>query len=79
MKRNPSAVLFVGVGGSCLLAAMSVFRRRRWARPAAFAAGAILLVWMAAQLILIGYTSWLQPAFVAIALLILVLTTALPR
>ena len=75
----PSVLHFVAVGGSCLLAAMSVFGRRRWARPAAFAAGTILLVWMTAQLILIGYTSWLQPTFVAIALLILVLTIALPR
>ena len=45
----------------------------------AFAAGTILLLWMTAQLTLIGYTSWLQPTFVAIALLILVLTIALPR
>ncbi|MGB3051776.1 MAG: hypothetical protein WBB42_12305 [Polyangiales bacterium] len=75
----PSVVLFVAVGGSCLLSAVSVFRRRPSARPAAFAAGAILLGWMTVQLFLIGYASWLQPTFVAIALLVLLLAAAIPR
>jgi hypothetical protein len=50
----PSVVLFVAVGGSSLVAGIAFFLRRRWARPAAFGAGAVLLVWMTVQLALIG-------------------------
>ena len=75
----PSVALFVAVGGPCLFAAVSVFRRHSWARPAAFAAGTIVLVWMTVQLLLIGYVSWLQPTFVVIALLVLALAGLAPR
>jgi hypothetical protein len=39
-----------------------------------------LLVWIAAQVAIIGYVSWLQPTYFVIALLIIALTTVLrPR
>ncbi len=75
----PSLILFVVVGGSSLVAAIAVFLRHRSARPAAFGAGTVLLVWMAVQLALIGYVSWLQPTFVAVAFLVLILAGLLPR
>jgi hypothetical protein len=75
----PSLILLVAVGGSSLLAAMAAFLRHRSARPAALGAGTILLVWMAMQLALIGYVSWMQPTVVALALLVLILAGLLPR
>ena len=74
----PSLVLFVVVGGSCLLAATAVLTRRRFARPAAFAAVAILFAWLAVQLAIIGYVSWMQPTTAAVGVLALMLTWALP-
>lgn len=75
----PSLILLLGVGGSSLVAAGALFRGHRFGRQAAFAAGTILLLWMAVQLSMIGYASWLQPLFLAAAVLILVLAGALPR
>lgn len=75
----PSLILLLGVGGSSLVAASALFRRHRSRRQAAFGAGTILLLWMAVQLSMIGYASWLQPLFLAAAVLILVLAGALPR
>jgi hypothetical protein len=74
----PSLFLFVVVGGSCLLAAIAVLRRRRFARPAAFAAVAILFAWLAVQLAMIGYVSWMQPTTAAVGVLALVLARSLP-
>ncbi|HSN83963.1 MAG TPA: hypothetical protein VLS88_15385 [Polyangiales bacterium] len=75
----PSLILLVVVSGGSLVAAVVVFRRHRLARPAGWIAGGILLVWIAAQLAIIGYVSWLQPAYFVIATLIIALATALRR
>ena len=69
----PSLILFVVVGGSLLVATVAVFARARIARAAALAAGAILLVWIAVQVAMIGYVSWMQPATAIGGLLVLLL------
>lgn len=74
----PGAILFMVVGGALALAATMVFSRHRHARAGAFAAAGVLLVWIAVQVAIIGYVSWMQPATFAAGLLILVLTTRLP-
>lgn len=73
----PSLILLFGVAGSSLAAAMLVFRAHRFARIGALGAGAILLTWMAVQLAIIGYVSWLQPTFVVFGLLVLSLAGVL--
>ena len=75
----PSLILFVVVGGSSLVAAIAVFLRRRLARPAAFGAVAILFVWLAVQLVIIGYVSWMQPTTATVGFLVLILAKALPK
>ncbi len=75
----PSLILFVIVGGVCFTAAIMVLRQDRRARPVAYAAGAILLLWIGVQVLIIGYVSWLQPAMVFSALLILLLATQITR
>src|SRR4051812_40725859 len=57
----PSLVLGAVVGGSFLLAAIAVFGRWRNARLLATAAGVIVLGWIAVQVAIIGYVSWMQP------------------
>jgi hypothetical protein len=75
----PSLVLFAGVGGSLLAAAIAVFAGLRLDRRAAMAAGVVVLVWIAVETLIIGYVSWMQPATTFGALLILLLAWLLPR
>ena len=74
----PSLVLVLVVGGSLLIAAVAVLARLRTARLTAYAAAAILLIWIVVQVAIIGYVSWMQPATIAVAVLILVLARRLP-
>jgi hypothetical protein len=74
----PSLVLVLVVGGSLLIAAAAVLARLRTARPTAYAAAAILLIWIVVQVAIIGYVSWMQPATIAAAVLILLLARRLP-
>jgi hypothetical protein len=75
----PSLILFVVVGGAFLIAAIAVFARLRRARPSAFAAGGIVLVWLAVEMAMIGYVSWMQPVTAAGGLLVLILAWLLPK
>ena len=74
----PSLVLILVVGGSLLIAAVAVLARLRSARLAASAAAAVLLIWIVVQVAIIGYVSWMQPATIAAASLILALARRLP-
>ncbi|MEZ4234567.1 MAG: hypothetical protein R3C15_13455 [Thermoleophilia bacterium] len=67
--RVPSLVLLVAVGGSMAVAAALALAA--WPRAGAWAAagaGVVLLGWIAAQVALIGYRSFLQPLMAAAAL-----------
>ena len=74
----PSLFLFTVVGGSFLFAAIAVFSRFRIARASAFGAGAVVLAWIAVQLAIIGYVSWMQPTTAIGGLLVLALARSLP-
>jgi hypothetical protein len=69
----PSVVLGAVVGGSFSIAAIAVFRRGSRARLLALAAGVVVLGWLAVQVAIIGYVSWMQPATAAAGGLILAL------
>jgi hypothetical protein len=69
----PGLFLFVAVGGTMLLASISVFARWRNARTLSLVAALIALTWIVVQVIIIGYISWMQPAVAVMALLILLL------
>ena len=75
----PSMVLFVVVGGSFLVAAVAVFARWPRARFLALGAGAVALVWLAVQVAIIGYVSWMQPITGLVALSMLALAALLPH
>ena len=69
----PSLILFIGIGGSALLAAIFVFRQYTQARKAAFICGIIVILWLIVQVTIIGYVSWMQPTTAVAAILILLL------
>lgn len=75
----PSGILVVAVGGSALLASVAVFARWRHDRLLAIAAAGILFGWLAVELAIIGYVSWMQPATAIGAALILGLAARLKR
>jgi hypothetical protein len=72
----PSLILLVAVGGSAALGAAAVFGRWPHARRFSAAAGVVLLGWIATQVAMIGWISWLQPFMAVMATLILVLSAA---
>ncbi len=76
----PSLFLGVVVGGACLAACIGVLRKSRFTPPLAMSAGVLLLAWIAVQVALIGWVSWLQPA-VAIcgAVIVLLAAPLVPR
>jgi hypothetical protein len=73
----PSLILFGVVGGSLLAAAIAVFARARVARLGAYAAAAVVLGWIAVQLAIIGYVSWMQPVTLAAGVMIALLASRL--
>jgi hypothetical protein len=75
----PSLILLVVVGGSFVMAAIVVFAGARIARAAALTAGLVVLGWLAAQVTIIGYVSWMQPATAMAGVLVLVLAWLLPK
>jgi hypothetical protein len=74
----PSLFLFVIIGGSCLFAAIAVFKKHPLGTKIALIAGAIIIVWLVVQLMMIGYVSWMQPVTASIALVIILITFLTP-
>jgi hypothetical protein len=74
----PSLILLVVVGGCFLVAATAVFAGTRIARFMAFTAGFVVLGWLAVQVEIIGYVSWMQPTTAIAGVLILILAWKLP-
>lgn len=74
----PSLILLVVVGGSLLLATIAVLARWRSDRWVAIGAGLVLTVWLAVQIAILGYVSWMQPVTVIAAVAIIGLASLLP-
>jgi hypothetical protein len=83
--RVPGAILFgvLGIGPMAALCGircrprwswadvLNPFKKMHWAWSASVAVGLALLVWIAVQVALIGYVSFLQPLYGAVGLVIL--------
>lgn len=68
----PGLLLFFVVGGSFLFASIAVFANHRFAREAVFLSVAIVFIWLAVQVYIIGFVSWLQPLTAITGIIILV-------
>ena len=75
----PGLLLAVAVGGSTLTAAVFVARGARRASRVSFAAGAVVVGWIAVQVWLIGFVSALQPLVCGLGLAMVVLAAREPR
>lgn len=68
----PALLLGIVVGGSALAAAaIAVFGPRRFETLASAAAGCIMVGWMTVELAMIGLGIWVQPAYLAVGLLMI--------
>jgi hypothetical protein len=72
--RVPGAILFCVLGIGPMAALYGIRSRRRWAWWGSVAAGVALLMWLAVQVALIGYRSFLQPFYGAVGFFILFTT-----
>jgi hypothetical protein len=66
----PGVILLVVVGGSLAAAAVALLRRIPAAWELSAAAGAVVLGWIVVETLMIGLVSWMQPATLAVGLLI---------
>jgi hypothetical protein len=73
----PSVFLFFIIGGSCLWSASAVFRNMQAAMKASLFTGLSLILWIIAQVLIIGYVSWLQPAMAIAGLSVVLLSLQL--
>jgi hypothetical protein len=69
----PSLILLIVVGGTNLLSAAAIFRQNKKAPLISKATALILIIWIVAQVSIIGFVSWLQPVMVISGLLIIFL------
>ena len=68
----PSLALLVVVGGTMAIAATALVVHHRRAPGLSIGAGVVLLAWLAIEMLIIPL-SWLQPTFLVVAILVIVL------
>jgi hypothetical protein len=73
----PGLFLFIVIGGACLIGSIAVFKNSMHAKKISYACSALLTIWIIAQVTIIGYVSWMQPAIIIFALCIFVLARKL--
>ncbi len=74
----PGLFLFVIIGGSFLTASIVVFSGHWISKFFAITSVVIVYIWLAVQLSVIGYVSWMQPATAIFGVIVLVLAWLLP-
>jgi hypothetical protein len=75
----PGLFLFLIIGGTCTIGAIAIFRNSKYARRIAFICGSLLISWIVAQVAIIGYVSWMQPAILVSGIFIIIITRFLPN
>lgn len=75
----PGILLLLVVSGSAWVATLGLLRRRPLASVVSLTAGVILVVWIVVQIALIGLSSFLQPLFFVVGLIVTVLSWLLWR
>jgi hypothetical protein len=75
----PGLFLFTVIGGVCTVGAIAVFGKSRYERRISFVCGLLLTGWIIAQVAIIGYVSWMQPAIFISGVVILIAGWLLPK
>lgn len=69
----PGVALFLVNGCGSLIGAFLAFRNHRFTGYATLVLGIGMIIWITAQVIWIGWQSWLQPTFIAVGFIELAL------
>ena len=75
----PSLFLFIVIGGGMLVATLVWWRKSSLAPWVSLAMGVTLMLWIVAQVSIIGYVSWMQPTSFIAGAAIVVLAGVLLR
>ena len=75
----PSLFLMIVMGGSFLTASIANFAGWKRARFISMLTAVLAFVWIAVQVSIIGYISWMQPATVTFGLIVLAIAWAMPE
>jgi len=75
----PALFLMVVIGGSTFITALLVLGNSLFAKQASIFCGILILLWLAVQVSIIGYVSWMQPATAIAAVLVLLMGTQIKR
>jgi hypothetical protein len=75
----PSLVLLLVVGGAFLFSSFAVLSNKSFGPNVALAAGVVAIVWIAVQVAIIGYRSWMQPTTLAAGVVISLVAILYPR
>lgn len=70
----PGVILFTLVGIYSLFSSVAVWKGVKPAYHLSLISGMILLSWIAVQVIIIGFVSWLQPAMFILAIVVMALS-----
>ncbi len=73
----PALALVVVVGGASLVASIALIRHLTWAATASVMAGLALMAYLVVEVATIGLSSWLQPFYFVVALIMIVLALQL--
>jgi hypothetical protein len=73
----PGLILTIIVGGSAVIAAVTMLVDHEMEVLTSLVAGVILVTWISAEIAMLGLTIWLQPFYLAIGLIIIVLAACL--
>ncbi len=69
----PGVILMAVVGGSSLLAAISLYKKQVGAGIATVLAGLIMLTWIIGEMVSIRHINFLQIIFIVLAIIIIIL------
>jgi len=75
----PSLFLMIVLGGSFLTASIANFASWKRARVISMLTALLAFIWIAVQVSIIGYISWMQPATVTFGVIVLAIAWVMPE
>lgn len=74
----PALALLILVGGTAVVASIALIRHLNWAAAASVLAGLTLMAYLLVEVATLGLSTWLQPFYFVVALIMIVLALRLP-
>ena len=75
----PGLFLMLVIGGLSMISAILVFKKTKSGLRLALYTSGVLVIWIAIQMAIIGYVSWLQPLVAIVAFIMAILALSIRR